>query len=94
MGILIPSLPKTTILQDYDSQLPMATDKSFITFICDQLALVPAITTRYPGAKPYFLVADGLEDREWLARVVEATVRDLPEPAPRKPRRSKTAPKA
>ena len=115
----------------------MATDKSFITFICDQLALVPEITTRrmfgeyaiycsgkvfafvcnnqvylkptdggravlgevvegfpYPGAKPYFLVADGLEDREWLARLVVATVRELPEPAPRKPRRSKTAPKA
>jgi hypothetical protein len=41
----------------------------------------------YPGAKPYFLIADGLEDREWLARLIAATVNELPEPAAKKPRR-------
>ena len=115
-----------------EQELRLPTDHHFVTFICDQLGLVPQITSRkmfgeyaiycggkvfafvcnnqmylkptvagravlgevvegfpYPGAKPYFLIADGLEDREWLARLVEATVSDLPEPAARKPRRSK-----
>ncbi|HZH08225.1 MAG TPA: TfoX/Sxy family protein [Lautropia sp.] len=41
----------------------------------------------YPGAKPHLLIADRLDDREWLSRLLEATAGELPEPAPRKPRK-------
>jgi len=40
----------------------------------------------YPGAKPYFLIEGGIDDREWLARLVRATARELPAPGSKKPR--------
>ena len=42
----------------------------------------------YPGAKPAFLIEDQLEDREWISKLVRITVKELPEPKPRK-RKSK-----
>lgn len=38
----------------------------------------------YPGAKPSFLIEDKVEDREWLSQLVRITVRELPEPKPKK----------
>lgn len=38
----------------------------------------------YPGAKLSFLIEDKLDDREWLAELVKNTVKELPEPKPRK----------
>lgn len=38
----------------------------------------------YPGAKPYFLIDERLEDRDWLVKLVEITVNELPEPKPKK----------
>jgi len=40
----------------------------------------------YPGAKPYFLIEGGIDDREWLTRLVRATARELPAPGAKKPR--------
>ncbi len=34
----------------------------------------------YPGAKPYFLIEDGLEDRAWLSELVRVTEGALPAP--------------
>jgi TfoX/Sxy family transcriptional regulator of competence genes len=42
----------------------------------------------YPGAKACFLIEDKLEDRDWLSKLVRITVKELPEPKPKK-RRSK-----
>jgi len=39
----------------------------------------------YPGAKPHFLVEDGIDDREWLAQLIQMTERELPVPGPKKP---------
>jgi DNA transformation protein len=112
----------------------MASDQSFVTFICDQLSQVPQVSYRkmfgeyaiycggkpvafvcdnrlhvkptpggreivgqvvdgfpYPGAKPYFLIEDRLDDRDWLSRLFEATARELPEPKPKKPRKPRKA---
>ena len=112
----------------------MASDESFVTFICDQLAQVQQITYRkmfgeyavycggkvvalvcdnqlyvkptprgrevlgdpvegfpYPGAKPYFLIAERLDDREWLSRLVEVTANELPEPKLKQPKQPKSA---
>ena len=38
----------------------------------------------YPGAKPCFLIEEKLEDREWFSQLVRITVKELPEPKPKK----------
>ncbi len=38
----------------------------------------------YPGAKPNFLIEEGLEDRDWLKELVSLTVKELPQPKPKK----------
>ena len=40
----------------------------------------------YTGAKPHFLVED-VDDREFLTGFVTATCKELPMPAPKKPRK-------
>ncbi len=41
----------------------------------------------YPGAKPFFLIEDKLDDREWLSELIRITTREVPLP---KPKPSKT----
>ena len=38
----------------------------------------------YPGAKASFLIHDKIEDSEWLSKLVKISVKELPEPKPRK----------
>jgi TfoX/Sxy family transcriptional regulator of competence genes len=38
----------------------------------------------YAGARPFFLIEEQLEDREWLGELVRRTERELPMPKPRK----------
>jgi DNA transformation protein and related proteins len=45
----------------------------------------PALGPPYPGAKPHFLLDDGLDDRELLAQLIAVTVRELPEPKIKSP---------
>lgn len=40
----------------------------------------------YPGAKSSLLIEEKLDDREWLKKLVEITVEELPEPKPKKPK--------
>ena len=40
----------------------------------------PAEAPPYPGAKPSFVIEEGLEEREWLAELVRITERALPLP--------------
>ncbi len=37
----------------------------------------------YPGAKPYFLIGDQLDDREWVSNLVRATEKEIPLPKPK-----------
>ncbi len=46
----------------------------------------------YPGAKPWFLIEDRLDDREFLARLIRVTHAELPLPKPKKPKARKSAP--
>lgn len=32
----------------------------------------------YPGAKPWLLIADAFEDREWIADLIRITAREVP----------------
>lgn len=34
----------------------------------------------YPGARPYFLVEEKIEDREWLSELIRTTAQGLPFP--------------
>lgn len=38
----------------------------------------------YEGAKPSFLIEDKIEDRDWLSELVRISVKELPEPKPKK----------
>jgi TfoX/Sxy family transcriptional regulator of competence genes len=65
-----------------------------VAFVCDdQLFVKPTPAGRvllgspteappYPGAQPYFLIIDELDDGERLARLVTATAQALPAPRP------------
>ena len=79
-------------------------DGRVLAFACDnQLFLKPTDAVRglfrtpplngtpYPNAKMHWLLADELEDRELLARLLVETARALPAPKPKKPRAVKTA---
>ncbi len=38
----------------------------------------------YPGAKNCFLIEEQLEDEKWLSQLVRITLKELPEPKPKK----------
>ena len=64
-------------------------DGTIMALICDdQLFIKPTEAGRsfinnvveappYPGAKPYFLVEDQFDDREWISNLVRVTVQEL-----------------
>jgi len=41
----------------------------------------------YKGAKPSFLIEDKIEDRDWLSELVRISLKELPEPKPKKKKR-------
>jgi TfoX/Sxy family transcriptional regulator of competence genes len=43
----------------------------------------------YPGAKPWFLIEDQIENSEWLCELIRATADELPMPKPKKLRMKK-----
>ena len=78
-------------------------DGKVIALVCDnQLYIKPTAAGRamigdpveappYPGAKPYYLMRDGLDDREWISSLVRVTAQALPSPKPKKPKLPKRA---
>ncbi|MFD2365071.1 TfoX/Sxy family protein [Pseudoduganella sp. GCM10020061] len=48
----------------------------------------PVEVQPFPQAKTWFLMdGEQLEDRAWLAQLVRITARELPQPAPKKPKK-------
>jgi TfoX/Sxy family transcriptional regulator of competence genes len=39
----------------------------------------------YPGAKPYFLIEEMLDDRAWLSALIRTTVAEVPPPRAKRP---------
>ncbi len=74
-----------------------------VALICDdQLFVKPTVNGRkmignanekppYPGAKPYFLIEDKIEDREWVGELIRVTADDLPAPTPKKKFKKKSS---
>ena len=70
-------------------------DGKVVGLICDdQLFLKPTPgaqtllgdtrkAPRYPGAKPHFLIDEGLEDADLLARVIAMIASEIPTPKPK-----------
>jgi TfoX/Sxy family transcriptional regulator of competence genes len=52
-------------------------------FIGDYIEGIP-----YPGGKPCFHIEEKLEDSEWLSELLEITYNALPEPKPKKKKKS------
>lgn len=71
-------------------------DGKIFGLICDnKLFVKPTISGRgfignvveappYEGAKLSFLIEDKIEDSEWLSELVRMTVKELPDPKPKK----------
>lgn len=71
-------------------------DKKIFALVCDnQLFMKPTEAGRvfiknvteappYPGAKNCFLIEKRLEDRKWLSQLVRITLKELPDPKPKK----------
>jgi len=76
-------------------------DGKIMALVCnDQLFIKPTQAGRayitnlveappYPGAKPYFLIEDQLENRDWISDLVRITVEELPEPKPKSKKKKK-----
>lgn len=70
-------------------------DKMFALVCDDKLFIKPTSSGReyiddvieeapYSRAKPCFLIEEKIEDSIWLRKLVEVTVKELPEPKPKK----------
>ncbi len=68
-----------------DNQLFVKPTEAGRSFIGEVVEAPP-----YPGAKMSFLIEDGFEDRDWISDLVRITVKELPEPTPRKKKKPKT----
>ncbi len=66
-----------------DNKLFIKPTASGRAFIRDVVEAPP-----YPGAKPSLLIGDKIDDREWLSELVRITLPELPEPKPKKPKKS------
>ena len=49
----------------------------------------PVEAPPYPGARPSFLIEDQLEDREWLSQLVRVSLVELPDPKPKKKKKTR-----
>jgi TfoX/Sxy family transcriptional regulator of competence genes len=63
-------------------------DQAFLKPTAGNRALVARAVEAppYPGAKPYLLLSEELDDKELLAALLQRTAAELPEPAPKRPR--------
>jgi TfoX/Sxy family transcriptional regulator of competence genes len=73
-------------------------DGKVVALICDnQLFVKPTVSGKefignvveapaYSGAKPSFLIEEGLDDSEWLSSLIKITCAELPTPKPKKPK--------
>jgi DNA transformation protein and related proteins len=71
-------------------------DGKVIALVCDNRLYVkpteagrayigePVEAPPYSGAKPYFLIEDQFEDREWIEGLIRITARELPVPKPKR----------
>jgi DNA transformation protein and related proteins len=76
-------------------------DGKVVALVCDnQLFVKPTAAGRsivdsivesppYPGAKPYFLIGEQLDNREWMSNLIRLTANELLAPKSKKPKSKK-----
>jgi TfoX/Sxy family transcriptional regulator of competence genes len=47
----------------------------------------PVEAPPYPGAKPYFLIEEKIEDHEWISELIRLTAQEVPLPKEKKSKR-------
>jgi len=67
-----------------DNKLFIKPTKSGREFIGNVIEAPP-----YPGAKLSFLIEEKIEDSEWLSQLVKISLKELPDPKPKKKKTSK-----
>ena len=66
-----------------DNQLFVKPTEGGRSFIGDVVEAPPC-----PGEKLYFLIEDQVEDREWIRNLIRITVKELPEPKPKRKKKN------
>lgn len=76
-------------------------DEKVVALVCDnQLFIKPTTGGRsmlssvveappYSGAKPYFLIGEQLDDREWISNLIRLTASEISAPKPKRARLKK-----
>jgi TfoX/Sxy family transcriptional regulator of competence genes len=89
-------IPEKTSSKKMFGEYGLYYDNKMFALVCDnKLYIKRTISGReyindvvdespYPGAKPCFLIEEKLDDKVWLKKLVELTVKELPEPKPKK----------
>lgn len=49
----------------------------------------PVLVPPFPGAKPWFLIEDQLEDRPWISQLIRLTELEIPAPKPKPAKKAK-----
>jgi len=62
-----------------DSQLFVKPTARGRAYICNPVEAAP-----YPGAKPYFLLQEKIEDRDWISGLIRLTAKELSLPKTRR----------
>jgi len=89
MGEYIVYLEEKIVALICDNKLFIKPTEAGRTFI-EQSTSAPAVEAPpYTGAKPFFLVEEKLEDRDFLTQLLQASYKELPFPKPKKPKKAK-----
>jgi len=89
MGEYVVYLEEKVVALICDNRLFIKPTEAGRTFI-EQSTLAPAVQAPpYPGAKPFFLIEEKLEDRDFLAQLLQVSYKELPIPKPKKVRKPK-----
>jgi TfoX/Sxy family transcriptional regulator of competence genes len=90
------NIPRQVTYKKMFGEYGLYFDNKLFGLVCDnKLFIKPTLSGRqfidnvveaspYPGAKPSFLISEKLDDRDWLKKLVRLTVKELPEPKPKK----------
>ncbi len=94
--------PGRVIFRKMFGEYALYMDSKVVALVCDnQVFLKPTEAGRallgniteappYPGARPYFLLDDIIEDAPLLEKLMTVTADTLPFPPPKKPKKPKT----
>ena len=89
MGEYVVYLEEKVVALICDNRLFIKPTEAGRAFI-EKSTSAPAVEAPpYTGAKPFFLIEEKLEDRDFLAKLLQSSYNELPFPKPKKPKKTK-----